>query len=84
VETTIRVPEYAEQFRLPDPATEPTMTVPRASGVVKVSVRAGYDAVARGEWPTIRIGRSVRVLTAKFLAQYGLDDHDVPTSPEAA
>ena len=64
----------AVKIQLPDPAIEPTMTVPRASRVVGVSIRAGYDAVARSEWPTIRIGRSVRVLTAKFLRQYGLDD----------
>jgi len=67
------------KIQLPDPAVEPTMTVPHASKVVGISVRAGYDAVARGEWPTIHIGRSVRVLTLKFLRQYGLDDDRDPS-----
>lgn len=60
--------------RLPDPTAEPTITVKRAAGVVRISSRSGYDAAARGEWPVIRVGRSVRVLTARFLEQYGLSD----------
>ena len=38
-----------------------TVTVPEAAAMVSVSRSTGYELVARGEWPSITIGRSVRV-----------------------
>jgi excisionase family DNA binding protein len=57
---------------LPDPAKEPTITVPRSGDVIGISRRAAYAAVERGEIPSIRVGRCVRVPTAKFLRAFGL------------
>lgn len=67
--------------RIPDPVAEPTITVPRAAAVLGCGLRTAYDAVDRGELPAIRIGRAIRVPTARFLAQYGLlaDQHDGST-----
>lgn len=59
---------------LPDPANEPTITVPRAGGIVGISRRAAYAAVERGEIPSIRIGGRVVVPTARFLSALGLDE----------
>lgn len=59
---------------LPDPAAEPTVTVARAAAVLGVSVRAAYAAAARGELPAIRVGRTVRVPTARFLTTYGFGE----------
>lgn len=59
---------------LPDPAVEPTITVERAAAVLGISHRSGYNAVERGELPALRVGRLVRVPTAKFLAQYELTE----------
>lgn len=59
---------------LPDPLLEPTITVPRASLCAGISKDAGYDKVARGEWPALRAGRAIRVLTAKWLAAEGFTD----------
>jgi hypothetical protein len=59
---------------LPDPRIEPTIAVARGSRILGLSTRAGYMAAERGDWPVVRVGRSIRILTAKFLAQYGLDD----------
>jgi hypothetical protein len=59
---------------VPDPASEPTITVDKASAVVGVSRRAGYDAVLRGDWPSIRVGRRLVIPTARFLATVGLAD----------
>ena len=58
---------------VPDPKLEPTIGVARAAEIVGISRRSGYGAVYRGEWPTIRVGNTYRVNTAKFLAQYGLE-----------
>jgi excisionase family DNA binding protein len=57
---------------LPDPATEPTIDAPRVAAILGVSVRGVYLAIERGEIPCIRVGRLVRVPTARFLAQCGL------------
>jgi len=57
---------------VPDPATEPTIPVKRAAAVLGISIRHAYTAVDRGEIPSIRVGRSIVVPTAKFLAKYEL------------
>jgi len=57
---------------LPDPVAEPTITVERAAAVLGISRRSGYAAAERGELPSVRVGRSIRVPTARFLRQYGL------------
>ncbi len=57
---------------LPDPVAEPTITAERVAGVLGISVRGAYAAIERGEIPAIRVGRCVRVPTARFLAQYQL------------
>lgn len=57
---------------LPDPAAEPTITVPRAGNIAGISRRAAYAAAERGEIPVIRIGGRIVVPTAKFLALLGL------------
>jgi len=38
-----------------------TVTVPEAAAMVSVGRSTGYELVASGEWPSITIGRSVRV-----------------------
>lgn len=52
---------------LPDPVLEPTIRVERAAAIVGVDRRAGYYAVDRGEWPSIRVGRRIVIPTARFL-----------------
>ena len=59
---------------LPDPEKEPTILIPRAAAILKISLRAGYAAAERGELPTIKVGRSIRVPTARFLRKYGFLD----------
>jgi excisionase family DNA binding protein len=56
---------------IPDPTTEPTMSADRAARILGVSGRSVYLACDRGEIPVIRVGSSVRIPTARFLAQYG-------------
>lgn len=56
--------------RIPDAATEPTISVKRAASVLGISVRHAYAAAERGEIPSIRVGRSIVVPTARFLETY--------------
>ena len=51
----------------PDPNTEPVLSVERASEVFKVSRASMYRAIQRGEIPSIRLGRLVRIPTVALL-----------------
>jgi excisionase family DNA binding protein len=57
---------------VPDPALEPTISVARAAEVLGVNIRTIYYAVERGEMPAIRVGKAIRIPTARFLAAYEL------------
>lgn len=54
---------------LPDRAT---MTVAETAAVLGVHRDAAYDAVARGDLPAIRVGRAIRIPTAKLAELLGL------------
>jgi excisionase family DNA binding protein len=57
---------------VPDLTAMPaTMTIPEAARLLGISRSAAYRAVARGEIPTIRIGRRLLVPTAKLYAMLG-------------
>ncbi len=58
---------------IPDPADRPTLTVPEAGQILGLSRALAYDAAARGEIPTLRIGRRLLVPTAQLLGLLGLD-----------
>jgi excisionase family DNA binding protein len=64
---------------IPDLATMPaTMTIPEAAKLLRISRSAAYRAAARGQIPTIRIGRRLLVPTAKLYAMLGwIDDPTV-------
>jgi hypothetical protein len=60
---------------LPDPKTEPVLTVARVGQILAVSPRHAYMLCERGDLPVIRLGKkSIRIPTAQFLAHYGLTD----------
>jgi len=47
------------------------LTVKEAAGLLGIGVNSAYEAIARGELPHIRIGRSIRIPRAaleRFLA----------------
>lgn len=70
---------------LPDPATEPFMSARRVAAIMDLSDDAVYDAVARGDWPAIHVGRSVRIPTARWLSAVGLANDEGPgTTPGLA
>ncbi|MFU8841679.1 MAG: helix-turn-helix domain-containing protein [Nitriliruptoraceae bacterium] len=53
------------------PPRPATMTIPEAARLLGISRSAAYRAVARGEIPTIRIGRRLLVPTAKLYRLLG-------------
>lgn len=58
--------------RLPDPATQPTITVAEAARILGIGRNQAYAAVERGEIPALRLGKSIRIPTALLLAALGL------------
>lgn len=57
---------------LPDPETEPTLTVERTAQLLGISRNGCYQAIARGEVPALRIGRRMLVPTARLRSILGL------------
>ena len=50
----------------------PTLTVDEAGDMLGISRRSAYRAAARGEIPTLRLGRRLLVPTPRLLALLGL------------
>ncbi|MET3967232.1 helix-turn-helix domain-containing protein [Bradyrhizobium sp. S3.9.1] len=50
----------------------PTLTPLEAAGFLGLGKNATYDAIKRGEIPSIRIGKSIRVPTASLKALVGI------------
>jgi excisionase family DNA binding protein len=59
------------------------VSVPEAARILGIGRNAAYEAAARGEIPTIRIGRLRRVPKAALRKMLFLDE-PVAASPEAA
>lgn len=58
---------------LPDPEVQPTLTVADAAQALGIGRNAAYEAVQRGELPSLRLGRRVLVPTAQLRRMLGLD-----------
>jgi excisionase family DNA binding protein len=56
---------------LPDPKTEPVVTVERSGEILGISRASAYEAVRRGEIPSLRFGRRVVVPIARLLELLG-------------
>ena len=53
--------------------SDPTISVPEAGRLLGVGRNSAYEAAARGEIPTIRIGRMLRVPKAALKRMLSLD-----------
>ncbi len=51
-----------------------TLSVEEAGELLGISRRSAYRAAARGELPTVRLGRRLVVPTPKLLAMLGLEE----------
>jgi hypothetical protein len=52
--------------------SQPTCSVEECRKVVPGSKNSTYDAIRRGEIPSVRFGKRIRVLTAPLKAKLGL------------
>ncbi len=69
---------------VPDPTTEPTITVARLASLLGVSRGTVYEAVRAGTVPSLRIGRRIVVPTARILSLLGLiNEERVPPADVA-
>jgi Helix-turn-helix domain len=67
---------------LPDPAVEPTITVPRAARILGISRNTAYAAAREGRLPTLAVSPNrVVVPTAEFLERYHLRPAPRPVLP---
>ncbi|WP_155388203.1 helix-turn-helix domain-containing protein [Catellatospora paridis] len=70
--------------RLPDPTETPILTVPEAGRILGIGKNSAYEAARRQDFPVIKMGRLLRVPTAKFLEAMGLIVKPVDVSPPAS
>jgi hypothetical protein len=68
---------------IPDPAEVPTVSVEEAGTWLGLGRSAAYEAARRGQIPTLRFNRTLRVPTAKLRVLLGIDAEPEPDSPGA-
>jgi excisionase family DNA binding protein len=68
---------------IPDPETTPTLTVEQAAELLGLGRSSGYLAAQRGEIPTLKFGRALRVPTVKLRQMLGIDAEREPDSSTA-
>ncbi len=59
---------------LPNPEVRPTLTVEQAGRYMGLARQSAYDAAARGDLPTLRVGRRLLVPTAALRRLLELDN----------
>lgn len=62
----------------------PTLTIEEAGQMLGISRRSAYRAAARGELPTLRLGRRLLVPTPRLLALLGLSVDEAADEEPAA
>lgn len=68
---------------MPTPVQRPTVSIEEAGRWCGLGRSAAYEAARRGELPTLRFGRSLRVPTARLRVMLGLDPEPSNASPAA-
>jgi len=72
MEWTVTAPPGARRPTLPDPATTPTLSIAEAGALLGIGRSGAYRAAKNGELPTFKLGKSLRVPTAKLFTMLGL------------
>lgn len=62
---------------LPDPSSEPTLSVDRAAAILGIGRDTAYLCVRSGEIPSIRLRGRIRVPTAALAAMLGIDTQPI-------
>ena len=54
----------------------PTLSIDEAAALCGIGRNAAYRAAHRGDLPSLRFGRRIRVPTARLLEMLGVDDQE--------
>lgn len=68
---------------LPDPVAQPTMTIPEAARLLRISKSCAYEAAKRGHLPIIQMAGRRLVPTATLLGMLGFDGAQLTRLPMA-
>jgi excisionase family DNA binding protein len=68
---------------MPDPGSKPTLTVDEVSSIIGCSRSSAYEAVRRGELPSLRIGRRLLIPTARLREMLTGNPEPPPPPPPA-
>jgi excisionase family DNA binding protein len=68
---------------VPSPEEQPTLTIEEAAAFLGLGRSSAYEAARRGELPTLRFGRALRVPTAALRRLLGIDPEPEPDAPSA-
>lgn len=69
---SLMIPTEQARVVVPDASDRPTLSVPEAGRIFGLSRPSAYAAAARGEIPTIKMGRRLLVPTGKLRSMLGL------------
>ena len=58
---------------IPDPRERPTLRVSEVASLLGLGLGSAYEAVRRGEIPSLRLGRRILVPTAPLLRSLGIE-----------
>ena len=53
--------------------SQPTITPAELALVIRTSLLGAYEAIGRGEFEVLRVGRRIKVLTAPLRRQLGME-----------
>jgi hypothetical protein len=70
---TTRQEDDMTQGELKELLAKVVIAVPQAGNVLGLSRNASYEAARRGDIPTIRVGRLLKVPTAAFKAKFQIE-----------
>jgi hypothetical protein len=66
---------------IPTPEERPTVSVEEAGQWLGLGRSSAYEAARRGEIPTLRFNRTLRVPTARLRVLLGIDTEEEPPTP---
>lgn len=74
----------AALLRMPDPLTQPTMTVDEVAPFYGLGRWSAYEAVRRGDIPSLRVGKRILIPTAAVRRHLGIDPPAPVETPTAS
>lgn len=71
-------------MKFPTPRERPTLTVAEAAAWLGVGRQTCYEAIARGDVPSLHIGRRIVVPTAQLMSLLGMEAKGASDPPSGS